>query len=134
MDARRFGGPSSGRKMDWVIQFSPQGTPPEGSKVRPGITFYIPAPRGTPEREQNLMLDTQGIEKIQHDYTHFLQSISKLCSILEKEGIERSEDLKKIGQDSQAMDSALQNLSEIIKKFNEMLKKLKNEGEEGPKT
>ncbi|CRX37888.1 hypothetical protein [Estrella lausannensis] len=133
MESRRFGGQRAGREMDWVIQFSPQGSPPEGSKEKPGVTFYIPAPRGPPESELNLLLDTQGIEKIQHDYANFLQSISKLCSILEKEGIERSEDLKKIGQDSQVMDSALQNLSEIIRKFNEMLKKLRNEGEEGPK-
>lgn len=134
MDSHRFGGQSAGRKMDWVIQFSREDAPPEGSRARPGITFYIPATCSTPEREPNLLLDTQGMERIKHDYTKFLQSISKLCSILEKEGLERSEDLKRIGQDSEAMNSALQNLSEIIKKFNEMLKKMKNEEEEGPKT
>lgn len=133
MDARRLGGHAAGKKTDWVIEF-PQGSAlPEGSKLRPNILFFVPARPVASGSGKNVWLDTQGIQKVQQDYSNFLKSITKLCSLLEKEGMERSEDLKKIGQDSQAMDSALQNLGEIIKKFNEMLKKLKNEGEEGAK-
>jgi len=113
MKKGHFSERAAGAKTIWIIDFG---------KEKGEHTFYIPSPPGTPGRDENLWIDTKDTQKITESYGEFLAAITKLCALLEKENKEMIKEQK----------ASLFSLGEVIKKFNEMLKRFRKKKDESP--
>lgn len=112
-----FNDPKPGDKTSWVIEFSKEK---QETNKKPAFFFYTPSSPG-----KDNMVDINALEKVQEDYTKFLEAITKLCTILEKGCQENIKEIQMAQEDVKSLDSTISTLGDIIRKFNEILNRFR---------
>ena len=123
MNKHHFSDHAAGAKTIWIIDF-PKTKETYGT--RPLVPFYISSK--APLRE-SYPIDHLLFEKTKENYTEFLDKLTKLSALLEKECKDTIKDIESAQNEVKSIDSSIDSLGYLIKKFNEMIKKLRKKPE-----
>ncbi|CDR34178.1 hypothetical protein [Criblamydia sequanensis] len=121
----RYNDHVAGAKTKWIIEFL---EPPSSSEQKPKVHFLIPYPPNTPENRDNMWLDTSDLKNFENKFNKFLGVINDLCNSLDeacKKSIQE-------GDYSQDIKDQAESLSDLVERFNEFFKKLKDEPGDPP--
>lgn len=105
-----------GAKTIWIIDFSNHE---QITGKKPLFSLYAPSRSWEKNPKDNTL------EQLKGNYTHFLEAITKLCNLIEKDCRENIKELSVTKEEIQSVDNSITALGNIIKKFNEMLQKLR---------